>query len=386
MPYCTKCGFENDYDNLFCINCGEKIESNKQFSNKQKSGNKKVIKYAIIMLLICSFVVYIFSNNTIIIEFKFDLLSYLRDIIKSSELEDSKLQGKQPIFNSNLYEIEPSDKYSYQYKNCNQLITDVFKGVCYSIQNEIVEVTKISENEENLLGEKLAKIVKGQYKGIIDQDKKLSQYIQSLGQELIKHVDRKKIAYHFHVINNNNINAFAIPGGGIYIFKGLMKTIKNEAQLAMVIAHEVKHVDLRHCIALYQVVKNFSKELQDPMHSFLNEIVIHPYNSQIEADADKKGLELIYSFGYSPFQTVKYWEDFERENRENQDENVVFEGIFGKIAEEVENVLYTHPKYPKRICLLKNHIIRLKKAYPAKYFYIGKWNLDNQESMFITKR
>ena len=67
------------------------------------------------------------------------------------------------------------------------------------------------------------------------------------------------------MISDDTVNAFAVPGGGVYFFTGILNTITNEAQLAGIIAHEVKHVDLRHCIALFQVLSRLPEAAQNPI-------------------------------------------------------------------------------------------------------------------------
>jgi len=400
MPYCTICGTSNDDDAIFCNHCGKKIESGEKESFHPKTG-KMTLKYSIItiIVLVITYGLYTGVNHYLLdspisiytktkkqesVNATSDVLSDLPDIVNSKEQNVNQLKIDRTGLNSRLNEVELSNKYSYSSQNCNQLITDVFQGVCYSIQQELVEVTKISEKEENSIGRDLAKIIRKEYKGTIDKDAKWTRYFRSLGKSLIKKVNRKGISYHFHVINSDVPNAFAIPGGGIYIFKGLLNSIENEAQLVAIIAHEIKHVDLRHCIALFQVVKDLPEAVQNPMIFFLRQIVMHPYNSRVEADADRRSLELIYSYGYSPYQIVRYWENLKTEKSQN--ENSIFGGILGRISKEVENVLSTHPEYPKRVCLLKNHILKLSKTYPFEFFYIGKWNFNHRQSMFNVKK
>src|SRR5580704_13979057 len=74
----------------------------------------------------------------------------------------------------------------------------------------------------------------------------ITQYVQKLGAKLATHAPGEKWPYAFHVVNQKEINAFAIPGGPIFVNLGTIQAADNEAQLAGVMAHEISHVALRH--------------------------------------------------------------------------------------------------------------------------------------------
>jgi beta-barrel assembly-enhancing protease len=76
----------------------------------------------------------------------------------------------------------------------------------------------------------------------------ISQYIQKLGAKLTAYAPGYKWPYHFHVVNVDEINAFALPGGSIFVNLGTIQAAQNEAQLAGVMAHEISHVVLQHSV------------------------------------------------------------------------------------------------------------------------------------------
>lgn len=78
------------------------------------------------------------------------------------------------------------------------------------------------------------------------QDKNLKQYINVIGQKLAQHSEYKEFTYHFTILDTPTLNAFALPGGFIYITRGLLALIDNEAELAGVLSHEIGHVTARH--------------------------------------------------------------------------------------------------------------------------------------------
>ena len=286
-----------------------------------------------------------------------------------------------------LKNVETAASYDYTSQDCDTLFTDVGQQVAYSIQNEVTKVTVISTEEENSLGKEASGQVEKDYKGKIDVDNDWLVYIRSVGASLASGVERKGINYHFHVIRSNQENAFAMPGGGIYMMTGMLRKIENEAQLGAILAHEIKHVDLRHVVAVYQVVSRLPDMVKNPA-TIIAQMAKTPYSPRQEADADRRGLELIYAFGYSPYQAVNFWEKESRASGQpsgGASEKSPFGKIVDTVVKEAGNVLISHPKHEKRACLLKNHIIKLQKKYPMDRVYVGEWNYENKVPMFDVK-
>jgi predicted Zn-dependent protease len=96
----------------------------------------------------------------------------------------------------------------------------------------------------------------------------------------------------------------------------------------------------------------------------------------------------MYGFGYSPYRCVKLMETM----KDDPDGGGIFSAgtdrsgnagsLLSQATEELGNVLRTHPAEDKRICLVKNHIVRLQEAYPREILYVGRWNLENRTPMF----
>src|ERR1700742_1362875 len=109
---------------------------------------------------------------------------------------------------------------------------DVGKGVnFYSIEKEIA------------LGKQMAQEVERQAK-IVD-DPVIAEYVNRVGQNLVRNSDAK-VPFTIKVVDSDEINAFALPGGFFYVNSGLILAADNEAELAGVMAHEIAHVALRH--------------------------------------------------------------------------------------------------------------------------------------------
>ena len=106
------------------------------------------------------------------------------------------------------------------------------------------EIVFMSAETEQELGDEAARQVEAQL-GII-ADTELDEYIQQIGAELAKYSPRQDVEYSFHVVEMEEPNAFALPGGYIYVSRGLLALANSEAEVANVIAHEIGHVAARH--------------------------------------------------------------------------------------------------------------------------------------------
>ena len=101
-----------------------------------------------------------------------------------------------------------------------------------------------SPDEDVQIGRKVQREVERQLP--ILHDPRVDAYLNALGQRLAAHAPGPKFAYEFHCINLREVNAFALPGGIVYVYRGTIEAVSDEAQLADVIAHEISHAALRH--------------------------------------------------------------------------------------------------------------------------------------------
>lgn len=109
------------------------------------------------------------------------------------------------------------------------------------------ELMLVSEGQEAALGQQAAAEVPGSY-GIYD-DRALQEYVRGLGQRIARISERPSLEWTFEVVDDAAVNAFAIPGGHVYVTRGLLAQLESEAELAMVMGHEVGHVTARHTAA-----------------------------------------------------------------------------------------------------------------------------------------
>src|SRR5688572_29329867 len=102
----------------------------------------------------------------------------------------------------------------------------------------------VSEGQEIELGREAAEQVRAQL-GLYE-DQGLQAYVNGIGQRLAASSERAKLDWSFQVVDDAAVNAFALPGGHIYVTRGLLAHVNSEAELAAVLGHEIAHVTARH--------------------------------------------------------------------------------------------------------------------------------------------
>jgi len=188
-------------------------------------------------------------------------------------------------------------------------------------------LTRVSEDEENKVGEQLAK----EY-GLTDpnrysQDtsgdiKRIEIHLNDIGHQVAQNVLRKKIRYHFYLDNNPNlVNAFALPGGQIVVGRGLLALFESEDELAAILGHEITHVDNRHAIERLQYEIAARKIGLDGFYelgSLAVDIFRAGYAKEQELEADRVGLHFAVDAGFSPAGGVSVMSRFEKFEKEQQ--------------------------------------------------------------------
>ncbi len=171
------------------------------------------------------------------------------------------------------------------------------------------QVNIISTREEVVMGEEFSKEVERQFRVFDEPD--ITTYIESVGRRIVGICDRRDIEYHFAVIMKDEINAFALPGGYIYIHTGLLETLDDESQLAAVLAHEVGHVTARHATerltAMYGYQLLVGLLLGDNPDFYSNLVSdiftttgFLAYSRSNEYEADRLGAKYVHAAGYDP--------------------------------------------------------------------------------------
>lgn len=159
-------------------------------------------------------------------------------------------------------------------------------------------------------------------------DRRLTDYVSSIGQKLAKVSQDPSYPFTFKVVADPSINAFALPGGPIYVNSGLIAAADNEAQMAGVIAHEVGHVVLRHSTnqaskrSIFQIPAALAAGALGNSGGLLGSLanagvgfglnsVFLKYSRSAEHDADIVGARMMAAAGYSPVEMAKFFQKLE---------------------------------------------------------------------------
>jgi len=144
------------------------------------------------------------------------------------------------------------------------------------------------------------------------------EYLNDIGQKIVNVCDRKDLEYHFAVVDSNIVNAFAAPGGYLFFYTGLLKTMENEAELAAVVAHEVSHVVARHSVRRLQAAMGVSLLEQvvfgqnaDALRTAVDigiGLSFASYSRADENEADNYGIQYMVKAGYDPEGAITMFE------------------------------------------------------------------------------
>ena len=195
-----------------------------------------------------------------------------------------------------------------------------------SIRKSTAAVSKSLEDftpeQEYYIGRSVGAIVLGKYQALADT--KVNSYLNVLGQTLAQASDMPELygGYHFLVLNSDDINAFATPGGHIFITRGLIRCCRTEDALAAVVAHEIGHIQLRHgmraiekgrmtealTILAQEGAKSFgSQEVAQLTQAFggvisdiTNTMINNGYSRSYEYQADAAAVSILQWAGYNP--------------------------------------------------------------------------------------
>lgn len=191
--------------------------------------------------------------------------------------------------------------------------------------NSITNITKASQDlnpeQEYYIGRTVSSNILSKYK--LYNNRSATLYLNYIGNLLALNstVPETFGGYHFAILDTNEVNAFAAPGGFIFVTRGMLKLCENEDAIAAVLAHEIAHIEYKHGInsikksritsALSQIgmdvadqygneqLKNITNQFGGSINDIINTMVVKGYSRSSEYEADISAMELLQKTGYN---------------------------------------------------------------------------------------
>ncbi|QKQ28154.1 M48 family metalloprotease [Candidatus Reidiella endopervernicosa] len=230
----------------------------------------------------------------------------------------------------------------------------------------------MSEDQEIALGRQYHQSVLKQYKPYDAPE--LQRYIQRIGDKLAKSSHRSNLVFRFTLVDSTDVNAFALPGGYIYITRGLLAYLNSEAELAAVLGHEIGHVTARHSVRRHStatatgllgsvVASRVGVSGAQSLANVIGTAVVRGYGREHELESDRLGAEYLARSGYDPnamirvVSVLKNQELFEKlRAKEEKREPRAYHGLFS-----------THPENDHRF----KKVVQAAKKYQTKGYVNG---------------
>lgn len=197
------------------------------------------------------------------------------------------------------------------------------------------------------------------------EDPVITEYVDRIGQNIVKHSDAK-VPFHIKVVDTDEVNAFAFPGGYFYVNKGLILAARNEAEFAGVMAHEISHITARHATerlskaqylqfaalpALFVGGYWAQMGIQNALGLGIN-LELMGITRESEREADQLGIQYLWNTGYDPNAFVSFFEKMQEEEKSKP----------GRLA----SWFRTHPSTTDRIVAALDE----QRYLPEKDYYI----------------
>jgi predicted Zn-dependent protease len=174
----------------------------------------------------------------------------------------------------------------------------------------VLTACDVSQDEEVALGRRTAEQVEAQLP-IVD-DPAVERYVSALGTAIARGADTRGLEWHFRVVDSRAVNAFALPGGYVYVNRGLIERADNLSELAGVLGHEIGHVTLRHSV----------EQMKKSQGANLGVLLLCALTDVCHSDAARVAIDVGSSAAFA-----KYSRDDEREADAEAVRNVVRAGI-----------------------------------------------------------
>lgn len=181
--------------------------------------------------------------------------------------------------------------------------------------------------------------------GMLYEEAELEAYVNSIARRLQPPSVYRNIPFAIRIIRDPYLNAFAFPNGMIYIHSGLLAAMESEAQLAVLVAHEMTHATHRHAVREFRHEKNemaVAAAIRTVIGGHRGELSarasVTGYARALEAEADEQGIELAVQAGYDPRDAIRFYEHLQEEIRARDVPEPFFYGTHPRIQERIDSL------------------------------------------------
>lgn len=233
----------------------------------------------------------------------------------------------------------------------------------------------MTEEQEIAFGRQYdEQMIKKQYK--VYESKALQDYVNGVGQRLAKRSHRPNLKYHFLVLDTPEVNAFALPGGYVYITRGIIAYLNSEAEMAAVLGHEIGHVTARHPVRQQSAaqatnigltvasifVPQINTNIGQNLANLLGGALLSGYGREHELEADRLGAQYLARADYDPQAIIRVLRVLK--NQELKDAELAKQE--GREPSHYSGLFATHPDNDTRLKQVVGEADKLVSANPIE--------------------
>ncbi|MBW3623317.1 MAG: M48 family metalloprotease [Armatimonadetes bacterium] len=191
-------------------------------------------------------------------------------------------------------------------------------GLSFSPPAEAISLLSISEKQEIDIGRQAARDIESKYR--VSRDRRLNSMVQDIGHDMARVSNRPNLPWQFKVLDDPMVNAVALPGGIIYVFRGLIDQVRGDRDmLAGVLAHEVAHVSAKHHTEMMEkqmtgnlLIGLLTKGKTRDIAGLFSNIYALKFSRNDEYESDKLGIRFATRAGYDPYGLPEFLQVLER--------------------------------------------------------------------------
>ena len=252
-----------------------------------------------------------------------------------------------------------------------------------------LSITGMSDADEIEIGDRML----AQYYGpSIVPAGATADYVSTVGEHVAAFARRRDILFKFHILQSDDVNAYAVPGGHVFITTGMLAQLTSEAELAIVLGHEIAHVDLRHTVERLQYEVKLRKLFGDlaGIVGLAHDLVDVVYSSQQEVDADRTGLLMAAEAGYSPTRAIALYAGMLKKAGTTAPRIVRVETasaeVLSGLGKLLQDYFKTHPTWTDRATQIDQLIRDNEARWSSGTLCVGVSNYRDRSPCFEAQR